>query len=158
MYLPFESPSQDISRAQIKSARDNGCSVGAYLWLYRSADPAQSANDACSLMSEMDLLPEVLWVDLEPYTDGSLPTIQQMLDCLHEINSNGLRAGVYTGAWVINGHMGGTTAFRDYPLWSANYELAPDDMSAGYGGWTEAVAHQFTSQPVDRSLIRSDYC
>jgi GH25 family lysozyme M1 (1,4-beta-N-acetylmuramidase) len=156
MYLPFESPSQDISRAQVKSARDNGCSVGAYLWLYRTADPAASAGEALALMTSVDLVPSVLWVDLEPYTDGSLPTVDQTLDCLVTIEST-VRAGIYTGAWVINGHLGDTRAFADYPLWSANYELAPDDLSAGYGGWDTAVCHQYTSQPVDRSLIRSDF-
>jgi GH25 family lysozyme M1 (1,4-beta-N-acetylmuramidase) len=160
MYLPFEQPSQDISRAQVQSARDNGCRVGAYLWLYRTADPTASANEALSLMASLDLKPYVLWVDLEPYTDGTLPTVDQTLRCLEEINSYASRteAGIYTGAWAINGHMGGTHAFKDYPLWSADYSLAPDDLSAGYGGWDAASGHQYSSQPVDRSRMLSSVC
>ena len=153
LYIPGERPPPDHSWAQIESARANGCSVGGYVWQYSSFSPIGTALDAINCAETVGLDPPVYWIDIEPFTDGSIPTATQIGRCLDEFDQQGKRAGIYTGKWVWDRYYAGVTAFADRPLWSANYGIPPDDLSAGYGGWTEAQGHQFVSKPVDQSMF-----
>lgn len=76
----------------------------------------------------------------------------------------------YTGAWYINGYVGGTHVFSNLPLWVSAYVggagLARDlakHVTPGFfvpfGGWTHYALRQFTStatvagrSPVDASI------
>lgn len=158
--LPIENAAaRDASAPQIQSALKAGCSVAGYLWLYASADPARSVRDALGVWKsatdgQHDL--PMLWVDWEPYTDGTCPTPGQVLDALHAAELVGQRCGVYTGRWVWQAHGDPTFAatLGARPLWDAAYDGVDQlEPFSPYGGWTARAGHQWTSKPVDQSVF-----
>jgi hypothetical protein len=157
-----ETPSQDVSRAHVAAARNNGCSVGAYWWGYAEYDPVESVRRAVDLTKE--LVPEckVLWLDHERYPPRgdpwTIPGEAWLRAAAAECSRLGVPAGLYTSAYMM-GLAGWPMVADVFPyLWNANYDLPPDDLSAGYGGWNTAVAHQWTSTPCDQSRILSSVC
>lgn len=156
LYQPPEHPPQDHSLAQIESARANGCTVGGYLWLYRDLDPKRQVFDAVSLAQRAGVALPVLWLDIEPYTDGSLPSVYQIHQAVDEARRLGMRPGIYTGAWVWP-RLGNPTAFADLPLWAAEYNHTPDLESVRlFGGWERASGHQYSDDPVDQNVFAAE--
>ena len=103
MYLPEESPPQEHSVAQVESARANGCSVGAYVWAYRSSDPRETVRDGLALARRCGLEPPVLWIydnRLWPLLDGT-PRALAAYHCTDDYVGMATRAhGAATAAWV----------------------------------------------------------
>lgn len=68
-----------------------------------------------------------------------------------KVISSGITPGIYTGFYWWRSNMGNTDAFKDDPLWIANYGLNDGQMqpittlSQPFGGWTKASVHQYTS-------------
>ena len=164
MYLGegWEGPSPDISRQQASSARANGASVGAYFWLYAAYDPRESVRRAVALARECGATGP-LWIDVEPYTDGTLPTTAQIAAALDECAKVGMPGGIYTGRWVWD-LLGDPGVFGAYPLWTADYSAGEPDLEEVpvYGAWTAASGHQWTDRDpatghhVDRNVFRRD--
>lgn len=70
--------------------------------------------------------------------------IEQLRASLQRVEAHGLRAGIYTAAWWWDTNTAYSKAFKDYPLWHAHYRQAPMP-TPGFGGWTSAEIHQYTS-------------
>ena len=97
-----------------------------------------------------------IWIDVEatpPFeADHMTPErrIQAVREMVQAVQRQGLRPGIYTGAWYWGPYMAGTTEFSHLPLWHAEY--GPDGKPArpirtvSYGGWTKVSIHQYTSQ------------
>jgi GH25 family lysozyme M1 (1,4-beta-N-acetylmuramidase) len=153
LYQPSERPPQAHSLAQIESARANGCTVGGYLWLYTSDDPRRQVREAVALAERARLRLPVLWLDVEPYLDGSLPSVAQIREAVDECRRLRVSPGIYTGAWVW-GRLGDTTEFASLPLWVAQYDGRSSlEEVRLFGGWSAAAGKQYADQPLDRDVF-----
>lgn len=151
-YQTIEHIDRQHSIDQMVSARANGCSVGAYVWLYAGISPAHQVQDALRVAEDAGEALPLLWLDLEPYTDGSMPSVYETHQAVDECRRQGVAVGIYTGAWCWP-RMGNTEAFSDLPLWAAVYQGGPTLNIPLFGGWTFASGHQYTSNPVDLSVF-----
>ena len=169
MYLPEERPPEEHSRSQVKSARANGCSVGAYVWAYRSLDPYPTIRNAVGLARRCDLEPPVLWIDCESYREGGVlkdagPDAAWLHAAIDECRTLGVTPGIYTGGWWWREYMGNTTEFADLPLWTAHYdEIADLGKVALFGGWTRACGKQYSEKlpdgrGLDRNVFLEEVC
>jgi hypothetical protein len=163
MYLGagFEAPSQNVSRELVRVCRGEGCTIGAYWWGYASYDPAECVRRANDLAQELVPETNLLWVDHERYpptgNPWSIPGEAWLRAAGEECASSGIRAGLY-GSRYMWGLAGYPMVADLFVYWNANYNLAPDNLNGeGAYGFAEAICHQYTSVPVDRSLIRSDF-
>lgn len=138
------------SAAQIRSAQANGASVGGYIWCYASRDPAESVRDGLNLARSCGVALPLLWLDIEPYTDGSLPGADWIRAALAECEAQGVRGGIYSGAWVWPRL--GSPQFPGVPLWSAIYDGVPQLDVTPYGGM-RLVGKQFTTHPCDTNVF-----
>ncbi len=154
LYQPNEQPSQDVTREQIASARTNGCTVGGYMWLYADWESRQQVRDVLALARECNLDLPVLWIDYEPYTDDTMPTLEQLREAIIECRALGVRPGIYTGGWCwIHGDV-----LTDVPLWAAQYDGIPDpDVFTPFGGWTQCAIKQYSAEGIDLNIARREY-
>lgn len=145
---------------QIESALAAGKRVWGYYWQYATASPEGSVQNALDVARRhgLDPLPW-LFPDWEPYTDGSCPTIRQVLSAIREAQRLAQRVAMYTGRWVWNQYGHGSTALGDSGagLWDADYSGGQTlDGFVPYGGWATRAGRQFTSQGVDQSVFREE--
>jgi hypothetical protein len=153
LYQSVEQPSPAHSRAQLNSALDNGCTIGGYYWLYTGIDIEQQVNDALQILAH----PPVLWIDVEKYTDGSLPTLDEVIRSIEYIESLNIRPGIYTAKWVWD-ILDNPQELSSDLLWYADWSNPPSlDLAVPFGGWRQAAGHQYTSTPVDRSIFDKQY-
>jgi hypothetical protein len=159
MYLPEEKPPQQTSIDQVDSARAKGCTVGAYVWAYRSLKPRKTIQDAIALAKQCGMdPPPVLWIDCETYVPDGVhvedpgPDEAWLLEAVDECKQLNVRAGIYTGSWWWNAgiYMNGSRRFTDLPLWTSQPDLVPDLSSAApYSGWKSAGAKQYDTRKLD---------
>ena len=122
LYLPAEKPGlQSHSFAQIQSARDHRCSVGGYIWGYRSESPEDSVAAAVDLCRQANLVLPLLWIDCEvygnPVTDPG-PDADWLRRAKMAADSMEMKLGIYTAIWWIDGHFpGGQDAFSEFASW-----------------------------------------
>lgn len=135
---------QAHSRAQVDSARANGCTVSTpYLWLYSTANPVQQVNEAVDLAESCGIGLRLMFLDIEPYTDGSLPSVDQIQAALGACASRGVRGAIYSGAWVWLRL--GNPSLPGVPLWTADYNGDPTLNIAGFGNMP-VIGHQYADR------------
>lgn len=145
---------QAHSRAQVESARANGCSVSTpYLWLYANVDPTQQVNEALDLAQSCGITPTLLFLDIEPYTDGSLPGTSMIQAALDACNARGIRGAIYSGAWVWPRL--GNPSFPGVPLWYAVYDGVAALDQQPFGGMV-LVGKQFSDKLPSGEAIDLD--
>ena len=163
MYIPGEKPPAQYSVDQVNSARAAGCTVGAYLWAYRSFDPRKSVRDALSVAKQCGMdPPPVLWIDCELYKVGNSvddpgPDADWLRAAIDECKQAGVQPGIYTGGWWWKGYMGNTGEFGDVPLWAAEYQGAavPSAVTL-FGGWKQAYGKQWSETGLDRDVFLTE--
>lgn len=160
LYLPGERISQDHSKAQIRSALENGCSVGGYFWCYSSFDPKESVRQAIVLAKGEGIDLRVLWHDCEPYygANGAIidpgPDAEWLRESGQVCDELGIKKGIYTGRYYWRDRIGNGEDFSDWWLWAADYNRMPNlDSVPPFSGFTRTVGHQYTSSGVDRSVF-----
>lgn len=160
MYIPGERPPAQYSLDQVASARAAGCTVGAYLWAYRSFDPRKSVRDALAVAKQCGMdPPPILWIDCELYKVGNSvedpgPDADWLRQAIDECRQQGVQPGIYTGGWWWKGYMGDTQEFGDVPLWAAEYQGAavPSAVTL-FGGWKQAHGKQWSGTGLDRDVF-----
>lgn len=152
LYLPWERISQDHTRAQIDSARANGCTVGGYVWGYRDSPPRETIIQAVALAESCGVDLPVLWIDVEDYEGTPPPGEDWLLEAGAEAMVWGERPGIYTGSTFWR-KIGNPTSMSDWPLWYARYDERQVIDPVDFGGWTEPSGHQFTSTPIDQDVM-----
>jgi hypothetical protein len=150
------------SIAQAATARQKGCTVGSYLWLYAGIDGARQVTDALITATRAGIVfgsRNPFWIDLETYTDGSHPSLITVQQAVAECERRGVPCGIYTAKWYWTGYMGNSLAFADLPLWDANYVGEPRLVVPTYGGWgmRTLAGTQWSGNPVDRSVFKAEY-
>ena len=97
-----------------------------------------------------------VWLDCEidgkaiGFNDAVEPTREQRVAEIREavrlVESAGLQAGIYSGAWWWPGATGNSTEFARLPLWHAAYfNDGTRVRDVNYGGWSQCAIHQWTS-------------
>ena len=126
------------------------------MWLYADADPRRGIRDAIELARSEGILLPVLWIDVETYTDGTIPSALTIAAAIDECELLGVQPGIYTSSamWqrIANPN------FSHLPLWVAHYYFEPRPNLEGvqlFGGWSRDMVygHQWTSSPVDQSVF-----
>lgn len=142
----------------------------AYVYLYWGVSPwnqtPQDRTVAALNMAGGNI--KRLWLDAEdsthPYRED------QLLECVRICEQAGMPTGIYTGRWWWQPNTGDSQAFKNLPLWHAEY-TAPDgeagprpDLAPAlssfkpYGGWTKPTiwqfqnTHQFCGHSVDLNV------
>lgn len=169
LYMPWENVAWATTAAQVSSARANGCTVGGYVWAYRSADPIATIDAVIERCASIDLVLPLLWIDCETYNDAQGRVIDPGPDSEwlaravdHAERVYQMKCGIYTGRWWVRDHFpGGESAFAGFnrlPLWLSYYDAMPDiDAWTPFSGFTQIAAKQWTSSPVDQNVIRAEY-
>jgi hypothetical protein len=153
-YQDLEAPSVDHSVAQAQSARANGCSVGVYGWLYAGMSPWEQVRQMVATMERMGPCVGPLWLDIERYTDGSLPSVEEIGAALEACGEFGMVGGIYTGAYIWQEL--GNPQFPDVPLWFASYDSEPSfSQSDGFGAMA-VWGKQYSSTAPDGSPLDMD--
>lgn len=150
---------QAHSAAQVQSALASGATVGGYCWLYASVDPAQQVNEAIALARSCGLTLPVLWLDIEPYTDGSLPNAQQIQAALDACTAAGVRGGIYSGLWVWPRL--GSPSFPGVPLWYAVYDGVAALDQQPFGDMAldgKQYADHDAVGPIDLDVFGAEVC
>lgn len=115
---------QNHSRAQVKSALENGCTVSTpYMWLYANVDPTRQINESIDLALSCNINLKLMFIDVEPYTDNSLPTVANIQAALDACAARGVQGAIYSGSWVWPRL--GNPSFPGVPLWFAVYDGIP---------------------------------
>ena len=169
LYMPWESISFDHTAQQIASARSNGCTVGGYVWAYRSQDPIATIDNVITRCGSIGKDLPLLWIDCETCYDASSDTVDPGPDAEwlsravdHAERVYGMKCGIYTGIWWIDGHFpGGQAEFSNFsrlPIWLSQYDNNPDINSTRLPmGWTEAACKQYSGTGIDQNTIREEY-
>jgi Glycosyl hydrolases family 25 len=150
LYLPWENPSQDVSKNLVSVAKAHGCKVGGYFWAYSSSDPKDSIKAALSLALDCGFKPDILWIDVETYTDSTIPNESWLRSAQEAADSFGQKVGAYSG--INYWKQIGNPSFPNWYLWSANYNNTHDLVLPVYGDMI-LVGHQYTDVPCDRSVF-----
>lgn len=153
-----ESVPQQYSIDQARSARDNGCTVGGYVWCYRTVSAEQTIVLALETAEKAQIQLPTLWLDIEEYDGQPGPSIAWIHEALAACESLGVRAGIYTAKWYWDKWHPGVTDFGDVPLWAAQYGPKPSlDQFKPFGGWTKAAGIQWTSEPIDQNVFNGAF-
>ncbi len=162
LYIPGEYPKPSHSLAQIASARQNGTTVGGYIWGYRTFSPEHSIAAAVDLCRQANLLLPILWIDCETYgspvTDPG-PDAEWLRRAKASADLLGMKLGIYTGVWWADSYFpGGQDAFQefaDWPLWLADYRAwsHPSAVPKPRGFHDPLAGWQYSGTGVDRDLF-----
>lgn len=145
-----------FSVEQAKTAQQKGCSTSGYGWLYTNIDGARQVTSFLDTASKAQLPlgpTNPLWLDCEDYTDGSYPSLSTISQAVQECERRGVFVGIYTGGPWWRKATGNSTQFSYLPLWLANYNGHTVLESPGFGGWTACAGHQWSGNPIDRSVF-----
>lgn len=134
------------ARAQIASVRANACSVGGYCWLFTGHSPEAQVNGSINLADGVGVVLPVLWLDIEAYTDGSLPTASEVVAAVEACRARGIQPGIYTRRDIWAG-LGNPVLYNTW-LWVAAWDGNQTLDVAGFGGM-RVMGHQYANHADD---------
>lgn len=171
-YLPWEHAGyQDISRAQVDTARAMGKTVGVYCWPYDTHyawDTLTATIDLCNSCAPPVIAP-LIWLDCEESSYGPGPDAAWLRSWFQACDDLETQSGLYVRrSWIDQYYAGGQAAFQEFaarPLWLADHDGIDNVDIFTHGlpvGWTQAAAKQWgvTQGPAgacDRNVIRPEY-
>jgi len=112
----------------LAGCRANGIPVAVYKYTYAATEAAQreEARQVAQLLKQ-NALDCIIWWDVEDRAALARLGKERLTSCIkaarQEIESAGLRFGVYTGKYVLDEKWFDHTAFLDCPWWIARYPL-----------------------------------
>lgn len=165
LYLSHESPDPQISKDQINSARDNGCSAGGYVFPYRPADdPERMLWDTLELCASVDLQLPACWADAEPNPYGPGPDeawFDQWFDLCDSVQ---MKSGPYINPdWLATYPWTRKYGRQGRPLWLAHYGVPADlTIYPVPPWWTELAGLQWEVSKgqygeIDRDVFREEW-
>jgi hypothetical protein len=126
---------QAHSRAQVASALANGCTVGTpYYWLYTGVPVARQVAETVLLAQSCGIAIKLHVADVETYTDGSIPTAQEVDAALNACAARGIQGAIYSSAEMWKRI--GSPSFPGVPLIAAFYDSVPELDCEPFGGLT----------------------
>lgn len=154
-YLPFETVPQEHTRAQVRSALANGCTAGAYVFLYPGVPMVESINAAVDLAASIPIQWPLLWLDVEEYAGESL-TPAELHQAVSQCDALGVPCGIYTSRYMWS-KLGNPTGFEARPVWGAQYDGVPSLAMPSIPNLPNVVAKQYRGDPLDLSVILDEY-
>lgn len=151
---------QQWSLDQIHSARDNGCEVAGYWWPYNTQDVREGLRDILDLEARSGVSVVMdPFADIETYTDGSIPTREQLDDILDEYARQAYDPGFYSSVEMwrrvgspryagVRGWGAGGPRYKTGGDWPLSLDGAPAFGGLSIMGW------QWTSNPLDLDIFR----
>lgn len=136
-------------QAHVAGARSVGIRTGAYHFARPDTDSSDPRADARAEADFFLSLAQPRSGDLLPALDLETPGLppdrmiawaRAFLDRVRR--ETGARPFLYTYPSFWEEQLGGTTAFRNYPLWIANYEVSEPQLP---GGWRRYTVWQYTA-------------
>lgn len=139
------------TRLQVQQCSDAGLVVDAYIWLWFDLD----IGDIQRKLALLERLPiRRLWLDVEDQAAAKYDQAtcerkvsEAMLACTMYATTSGDTVGIYSGRWfwTDSRYMGNSTAFSQWDLWDANYDLVADAAQGfvPYGGWDHCAVKQY---------------
>lgn len=165
LYMPNEGPGPQWSRDQINSARQNGCTVGGYVFPYRPSDDiAYYLHNTLELCASVGLQLPVCWVDCEPSPFGPGPDEAWMDQWFAACDSVNMPSGLYLNQDWLNTH----STWKKYglqgrPLWLAHWDHVADTTAGPVpAGWAQLAGKQWEVSSghlgdIDRDVFREEY-
>jgi hypothetical protein len=164
LYMPSEGPGPQFSRDQILCARDHGCTVGGYVFVYRPGDSVDYyLANTLELCASVGLELPICWIDCEPSVYGPGPDERWMDEWLVKAGSVGMQTGLYCNLDWFNTHPGFAKYADVLPLWLAHYDGVADVTSGPIpAGWSELAAKQWQVSDdgigqIDRDVFRREF-
>ncbi|KAI8867500.1 glycoside hydrolase [Ramicandelaber brevisporus] len=134
--------------------------------------PCTGANNACKSFSTQ--LSEIsatfrankmkigrIWVDIEKYSVcngwnyGTSGNFDEAKELMKALRASGFKFGIYSSPREWGSIFGSTSVVLDntVPLWFATYNNVETlELKTPFGGWTEAVGHQYTDKSASRKF------
>lgn len=155
LYHDQETPPWGHSAAQVQSARDNGCTVGGYCFLYPQTDMVRTINSVADRCASIGLVLPILWLDVETYNGRDL-TPGELRSAVNHCDALGIPCGIYTSREMWR-RVGNPDGFESRPAWIANYNGTPWANINGPANLPNVVGHQYRGDPLDLSLMLLEY-
>lgn len=138
-----------------------GLSIEGYVYLYWGKSPwNQTPADRTRAAIQMaGGRIDRLWLDCEDSTNPYQEA--QLQECVQVCRDAGMPCGIYTGRWWWVPQTNDSQAFRDLPLWHAEYATPHFDSFQSYGGWPRPLAWQYAGSvtlcghSVDRNVFEA---
>jgi len=118
--------------------------------LYFMGNPTWQIRDAWERAKPYN--PGMLLIAVEDTAPvGAQVRWNKLWEALFTCREIGATPGIYTAKWFWNGYMAQTQAFREFPLWVAEYDnQATMDWSGlpyygPFGGWDAPTIRQFSN-------------
>jgi len=90
----------------------------------------------------------MIWFDIEECSgcwSSSSDNVNYIAAGVNEAVKLGAHAGIYSSVYEWGKVCGGSTAFKDYPIWYANWDDAQSFSDwSDFGGWTKPAMKQYT--------------
>lgn len=142
---------EDVADRMAAKAKAAGLPIMAtYAFLYFGLDTLGQTMAAVRISKKYGIPRVFMDCESGQGTERDGITIEErqaeLRDCIHAVTTEGLSAGIYTGAYWWPAKMGNTTEWASLPLWhAAYYNDGSKQKAVNYGGWTECAIHQWTS-------------
>jgi hypothetical protein len=150
---------KDKTRDMIVRGRKAGIVVeDLYAFIYFGLPhETREVEHAIALAYELGGIKRI-WLDVEARPPHEAPTmnaferVRRLRAAVRRVLEAWIQPGIYTGEWYWRPYMGNTDEFFYLPLWhsyyGANDGKQPPIREVNFGGWKQAVAHQYTSNLV----------
>ena len=130
-----------VFRQQIPDLIAKGFEVEAYGYLWFGYDPVAQANYWMEQLYPWKGSISKFWVDVEDTSFDTTPEIRS--EALGKaLAACNMPVGIYTAKWYWDWYMGFTEAYKDYPLWVAQYDNVNNLDFVKFGGWVSCEIKQ----------------
>ena len=139
-----------LTRHNLQVAHGEGFETEAYVYLWWGGDTYQRTAAGCELVAPFA---SFLHIDCEDNGNGApgQPLGIASQNIVHKISRSvqacaqaSMPHGIYSGAWWWIPATDNSEAFRDLPLWAADYDgIADLDVWRPFGGWERPSTKQY---------------
>jgi len=162
-YHNYEHPSLKASTVQwVRLAQKSGIWTLPYTWLFRGYDPKQAVIESIQLFQTAGEDPKLIMLDCEDYQPRTTsfdpgPTPEQILAACEQARAMKAEPIVYSGnPWLTQlRQVGDVNILRGVPAIIANYN-GRQDLVVPAPDYVQIIGHQYTSSPVDWSVVDLD--
>lgn len=133
---------RDIAYQQLEVVQRNGGITPGYVWEYTTNNPYDDAQQLLDWYGDRGVVRYCVDAEETKYILDPAGNARWLDTFLHVlIDATGLTPIIYTAPWWWRPFMGNSHAFKDYPLWYANYDGVPTlDNPGPFGGWDGQLA------------------
>ena len=130
---------REVAAPNLEAAAAEGFMIGGYInaspWYAAEVSLTEAKSNAAEMWPLLSFVPVAVEIE------GLMP--EHIWNHYYYIQAQVPKTAIYTskGFWKS---LGNPTSFSNEPLWDANYNGVAAVSPVDYGGWTQAVGHQYT--------------